>query len=193
MRPVCFSRVEFTLFVNMGSGKMPTIYDEYLGLFGREHTIVLDLLLAELSYQVFVVREDTPLVVVDSGRKVRGIPKGYYFKQKELFSYGYKLTPDELREVIPYCNALEYEAYRGKTMSMKDEGYRGYRDEVSMHFTAVTESYIPKLELPMDYIYDEEHTWPHERLYKYVVKKYLESNEELGVYKLSYRTGTLFW
>lgn len=32
-------------------------------------------------------------------------------------------------------------------MSRQDEGYIGYRDEIDVHFTAITNSYIPKLEL----------------------------------------------
>ena len=40
---------------------------------------------------------------------------------------------------------------------MGEEGYIGYRDEVQLYFRAVTDSYIPLLELPMDYYYDEKH------------------------------------
>ncbi len=193
MKPIYFSKVEFVGYRNVGGWDEPFVYDEYSGVRGKESTLVLDLISAELFYQVFAVYEDSPVITNDFGRKVGGIPKGVYFKQRELFSYGYKLTPDELKEVLPYCNALEYEAYRGKIMSTKDAGYRGYRDQVSMHFSAVTDSYIPKMNLPMDYLYDEEHTWPHERLYKYLVKRFLENNRELGEYGPTYGAGVLMW
>ncbi len=88
-----------------------------------------------------------------------------------VFSYGIKLSEEEHKELLKYCNALEFEPYRNREMSMKDAGYCGYRDEISVSFVGVTDSYIPKLELPMEYYYDEEHEWPQERLYRYLVNK----------------------
>ena len=64
-------------------------------------------------------------------------------------------------------------------MSMGDEGYIGYRDEINTYFTGITNSYIPKLDLPMDYFYDEEHIWPSEKLYRYLVKTFFEGNKKL--------------
>ena len=61
---------------------------------------------------------------------------------------------------------------------MQDEGYIGYRDEVQMCFRGVTDSYIPLLELPMNYYYDEEHIWPSEKLYRYLVTNFLEKNNK---------------
>jgi hypothetical protein len=60
---------------------------------------------------------------------------------------------------------------------MDDEGYRGYRDEVHLYFTAISDSYIPKMELPMHYYYDEEHIWPSEKLYRYLVRTYFEGKK----------------
>ncbi len=51
-----------------------------------------------------------------------------------------------MRNLLPYCNALDFEPYRDKKMSMQDEGYIGYRDEINTYFTAITNSHIPKLE-----------------------------------------------
>lgn len=59
-------------------------------------------------------------------------------------------------------------------MAMDDPGYRGYRDEITMWFREITDSYIPKIELPMKYVYDEKHTWPSERLYPFIMKIILE-------------------
>lgn len=67
-------------------------------------------------------------------------------------------------------------------MSMQDEGYIGYRDEVSMHFVGVTDSHIPMLKLPMDYYYDEGHMWPSEKLYRYLVQNYFEGKKEFWKY-----------
>ena len=90
-----------------------------------------------------------------------------------VFSYTHKFSKCELKELLPLCNALDFEPYRDKKMSMEDEGYRGYRDEVRLYFKGITDSYIPKIELPMYYFYDEEHIWPSEKLYRYVVKNFL--------------------
>ena len=45
---------------------------------------------------------------------------------------------------------------------MDDEGFIGYRDEIKVSFCGVTDSYIPYIELPMNYYYDEKHIWPSE-------------------------------
>ena len=73
------------------------------------------------------------------------------------FSYGYRFKENELEELKQYCNALEFEPYRNRKMSMDDEGYCGYRDEVRVSFTAITDSYIPMIKLRMGYYYDEAH------------------------------------
>ena len=58
---------------------------------------------------------------------------------------------------LKYCNALDFEPYRNREMSMDDEGYCGYRDEVNVSFTGITDSYISMIKLPMDYYDDEDH------------------------------------
>ncbi len=67
---------------------------------------------------------------------------------------------------------MEFEPYRDREMSMDDEGYCGYRDEIMVKFVGVTDSYIPKMEWDIQYYYDKEHIWPSERLYHYVLSKY---------------------
>lgn len=84
-----------------------------------------------------------------------------------------------MKELLPLCNALDYEPFRGKTMSMDDPGFIGYRDEISMSFAAITDSYIPIIELLMDYLYDEVHTWPQEKLYSHIVKTFFDGNKKL--------------
>lgn len=42
----------------------------------------------------------------------------------------------------------------------------GYRDDYWIDFVGITDSYIPKIELPMTILYDEVHMWPNERLYQ---------------------------
>lgn len=90
-----------------------------------------------------------------------------------VFSYAHKFSECEIKEILPLCYALDFEPYRDRKMSMDDEGCCGYRDEVSLYFKGVTDSHIPKIELPMDYFYDEEHIWPSEKLYRYVIKTFM--------------------
>ncbi len=88
------------------------------------------------------------------------------------FSKGIKLDDNEVNELRKYCNAEEFEPYRNRKMSMDDEGFIGYRDEITMEFYGITNDYIPFLHLPMHYFYDEKHIWPSERLYRYINQKY---------------------
>lgn len=100
------------------------------------------------------------------------------YEQKVVFSYGINLSDMDMTKILPLCNALEFEPYRNKEMLMGEEGYIGYRDEVNVKFTAITDSYISKLELPMSYYYDEEHIWPSEKLYRYLIKTYFDNNKK---------------
>lgn len=115
------------------------------------------------------------------------------FTEEVSFSWAIKLTEEQMEELLPYCNALEFEPYRERKMSMDDEGYIGYRDEISTYFTGVTDSSLPLLELPMDYYYDEAHIWPSEKLYRYIIKTYYEGNKKLRNKAPCYGGGSLFF
>lgn len=115
------------------------------------------------------------------------------FEQKIAFSYGIKLTDGQMKALLPYCNALDFEPYRDRKMQMGEEGYIGYRDGVHLYFRAITDSYIPMLELPMEYYYDEEHIWPSEKLYRYLVKTFLEKEKKLRGWGLSYGIESVFF
>ncbi len=95
-----------------------------------------------------------------------------------IHSVGINIPDEDMPELLAYCDARDFESFRGRKMDFDDEGRIGYRDEVSMHFTGITDSYIPRLVLPMDYYYDEEHIWPSEKLYRYLVKKFFPYNRK---------------
>lgn len=89
-----------------------------------------------------------------------------HFAKTVVHSKVFKLTDEEFEQLLPYCNALEFEPFRNKDMSMDDAGWCGYLDEdIRRKFIGITDSYIPKIELPMDYFYSEVHSWPSQRLY----------------------------
>ena len=78
-------------------------------------------------------------------------------------------------------------------MSMDDDGYIGYRDEIQLEFTGITDSYIPKIELPMYYYYDDAHIWPCERFYRYLAYTYMNNNKKLKGWFTTYGGSSLFF
>lgn len=193
--PVYFSKVEFR---------------DRIG-YGKTHSVILlDLVQKELSYQVFEWEKQMPAISgsesyeidgdqykIDINTPAKTIKSGKnkfkqsllvdeQYNQKVAFSYGIKLSDEKMQQLLPYCNAIDFEPYRNKEMSMSDEGYIGYRDEVSLRFTAISESCIPKMEWDMRYYYDEEHIWPSERLYRYIVLEYFQDNKKLKGWNVDY-------
>ena len=181
--PIFFSKIEFHDSAWMFRKGMP--------VWGDEKIIFLDLPKQELSVQVIRTGQDFSNAVYKAEIGWRlGYPNeevkqmvnmrvgknGIQHIQvqandtssKVIFSKGVKLTDEQMKGLLPLCNALDYEPFRNRKMSMDDPGYRGYRDEHTMWFRGITDSYLPKIELPMDYVYDEKHTWPSERLYGFI-------------------------
>ena len=115
------------------------------------------------------------------------------YEQEVVFSHAINISDEQMEDLLPYCDASEFEPYRDRTMSMDDEGFIGYRDEVHLYFKAITDSYIPLLELPMDYYYDEEHIWPSEKLYRYLIKNFFEGNKKLKGKSPTYGGLSLFF
>ena len=200
--PVYFSKVEFR---------------DRIG-YGKTHSVILlDVVQKELSYQVFEWEKQMPAISGAESYEINGnqyeieinIPaktmksgknefkqsvlSDEQYNQKVAFSYGIKLSDEQMQQLLPYCNAVEFEPYRNKEMSMSDKGYIGCRDEVSLHFVAITDSYIPKMEWDMRYYCDEEYIWPSERLYRYLVLKYFQDNKKLKDWALSYGGLSLFF
>lgn len=193
-------------------------YSEYLGfcLFPRSR-ILLNLVEKELSYQEFKEKRNMPVIqgveidtfwseeesidTCSAAMMIANDKTDFKYKtikmdnweQEVTFSYGIKLTDEQMKKLMPLCNACEFEPFRDRKMSMDDEGYIGYRDEVRMKFKAVTDSHIPYLELPMDYYYDEEHIWPSEKLYRCLIKTFFENNKKLRGHGLSYGGFSLFF
>ena len=82
-------------------------------------------------------------------------------------------------EILPLCNANDYEPFRNRQMKMGEEGYCGYRDEIHVEFRGITNSPIPLIELPMDYFYDEYHIGPSEKLYRHIIKNVFEKEKSM--------------
>lgn len=200
MDAVYFSKVEFHQCYYM--------YQRGVQIWGDEKIIFLDIPNQELSVQIIRTGQDLsnrvfameagwrlgrhqqepPKLMVNIRNGKNGMQKvrarAEDISSKVIFSKGVKLSDEEMRELLPYCNALDFEPFRDREMSMDDPGYRGYRDEITMWFRGITDSYIPKIELPMEYVYDEKHTWPSERLYQFIMEKHISDNKKLSSAKI---------
>lgn len=177
-RPIYFSKIE---------------YKEYIG-YRLNSIMLLNIVEKTLSYQMYKLKPQMPTKIMrnaKTGFKAKVLATELY-EQEVIFSYGIHLSETDMEKVLPLCDALKFESYRNKEMRMSDEGYIGYRDEAMLYFTAITDSYIPKLELPMSYYYDEEHIWPSEKLYRYLIKTYFENNEETKYFFTTYGGFSLF-
>lgn len=195
MDTVYFSKIEFHECYHMYQKGMP--------IWGDEKIIFLDIPNQELSVQIIRTGQDLSnrVFAMEAGwrlgrpsEKVKqmldicvgknGMQKvkvrAEDISSKVIFSKGINLSDEEMRELLPYCNALDFESFRDREMSMDDPGYRGYRDEITMWFRGITDSYIPIIELPMEYVYDEKHTWPSERLYQFIMDKHIRDNKKLS-------------
>lgn len=201
-KPVYFSKIE---------------YVESIGYGRRNSVILLNLVEKELSYQVFEEKRQMPVIqgieteiwfgkehtygVSYPARIVRNSQTGFkdkllkcnFCEKNVVFSKGFKLKNNQIKAILPYCNALDFEPYRNREMSMNDEGYAGYRDEVSLKFRAITDDYIPMIELPMSYYYDKEHIWPSEKLYKYIITNFFSNNKEMKGWYTEYGGHSLFF
>ena len=191
-------------------------YREAIGYVNTSSIMLLNISERELSYQVYDWKRQMPAIegvqteqwgdytwtgrIAMPAKRIRNEKTEFeprmiedkWYEPEIAFSHAIKLTDEQMEALLPYCNAIDFEPYRNRKMQMDDEGYIGYRDEVQLCFKAITDSYIPLLELPMDFYYDEEHIWPSERLYRYLVKTFFEGKKKLRGWGPTYGGFSLF-
>lgn len=184
--PIYFSKIEFC---------------ESIGCWSS--AILLNLPAKELSYQVFKEKGQSPAIQGMateewngklysyqtrhtakwvSSEKTQFMPtllKDEYYEKEIIFSYGLTLTDQQMENLFPLCNALDFEPFRNREMIMGEEGYCGYRDEVRVQFRGITDSHIPLIELPMYYFYDSEHIWPSEKLYCHIINNIFDKQKKM--------------
>jgi hypothetical protein len=200
-KPIYFSKIEFV--ENIGYGK-------------RTSVISLNLVEKELGYQVFEEKHRAPVIQASISVEFYGKRHNYdvgypackirneqtEFKEKLIkledfeedvvFSYGIKLSDSQFRKILPYCNALEFEPFRNKEMLWSDEGIIGMRDLCSLNFKAVTDDYIPMIELPMILYYEDALMWPSEKLYKHIITEIFDKDKNIKGLYTSYGGFSLF-
>jgi len=140
---------------------MPAIKIEKSLDLGEGDTISID-----MSSPAKVVRNEK------TGFKSQLI-KNEQYEEKVVFSYGIKLTLKQIEDLLPYCNALEFEQYRNKNMS-KEELFCVCTDGRDIRFKAMSDSYLPIIELPLDYGYEAVY-----KLYHYINMTFFKGNKEL--------------
>ena len=192
-------------------------YREVIGYGNTSSIMLLNIPEMELSYQVYDWKRQMPAIegvqsaqwgehtwthsIAIPAKIIKNEKTGFeskvikdeQYEPEIAFSHAIKLTDEQMEALLPYCNALDFEPYRNREMKMGEEGYIGYRDEVHLYFKAITDSYIPLLELPINYYYDEEYIWPSERLYRYLVKTFFEGNKKLRGWGPTYGRFSLFF
>lgn len=108
-----------------------------------------------------------PYRVIKSGKHNRGIKANL-----ETFEYDIaesnktKLTDKDIEILLPFCNALEFFPYNGiyevslDSYLFNDINRKSYMQK----FIGVTNSYVPKIEIQMNYARKENHSWPPDKL-----------------------------
>ena len=91
------------------------------------------------------------------------------------FSVGFRLTPAQRQELLPYCNALDFEPFRGKPVPTAE----GCGGEERLILRAVSDSPLPLLTLPVPLSHNEAQPWPGERLYRYLMKQFFGTSKAL--------------
>lgn len=91
-----------------------------------------------------------------------------------LDSKGLKLSNDEMEQILPLCNALEFDKYRNINPDMSSPGFMSYLDDgATRKFIGITDSYIPLMEISMNYSFNIKHQWPTEKIYNFLVQHYV--------------------
>ena len=199
--PIYFSKIEFV---------------ERIDSSKRISVISLNLVEKELGYQIFEGIHRAPVIQASMSEachgkrynfdvgypacKIRNSQTGFKeelikledFEENVVFSYGIKLSDEQFENLLLYCNALSFEPFRNKEMSWDDDGIIGVRDCVSLDFRAITDDYIPKIELPMIIIHGGKHMWPSEKLYKHIVTEIFDKDKNLKGQYTSYGGLSLF-
>lgn len=141
-----------------------------------------------IYYSKVEFTEDAPwrsitIVLLDLKRKELSLqafePYSSPDDRKAVFSYTIKLTDKQVESILPYCNVLDFEPFRGREMDLDDAGFIGYRDEIRLKFRAFTDSHLPMIQLPMYFFYDEAHIWPSEKLYRFLSERFFEGKKKL--------------
>ena len=149
--PIYFSKIEFDI-------RQWKLYKECS--ITEDALVFLNLPQQELSFQIMETRWNpscnTYLKQVfkrvgKNGIQQVRVPADDH-SSEIVFSKGIRLTDAQMNDLLPLCNALDFEPFRDRELAE----YWGGRDIRGMWFWGITDSYLPKLELRME-CWDEKH------------------------------------
>ena len=91
-------------------------------------------------------------------------------KKRQLKSFGFKLSEQDIEELIPYIQVADYEKYRDLDYKKYDGGYR---DGWGIVFWCMSDTGNSLLQFEIVELYDRKNSPPFYRLWEYICNKYL--------------------
>ena len=108
-------------------------------------------------------------------RKILFEYENYCCRVKETFSK--ELTDEEIAELLPYINALDFEPYR----YIDDEDSRYILCyQYYLNFIGFTDSKFPTYEHSVCFNSERKEKRPYEKLYSFIINKFL--SQFIGIY-----------
>ena len=92
-------------------------------------------------------------------------------KEKVVENFSVKLTDEDIAQILPYINALDFEPYRYVDDS---EDFIVY-DAPVVKFIGITNSYLPLYKHGIYFNDNRKEKRPYEKLFLYIVEKYFSS------------------
>ena len=144
LEPVYFTKVKFGIREDPFLGW--DFFSTDLDSFQYFTIIELDLTLQELAIQDYIQKFRWHHPYLKASPETLDC-YGRWENSKLAFSNTMKLTDEMMNQILPLCNALDFEPYRFNE-NMEPLRLRSDNGELQ-HFQGMTESYIPMIELPL--------------------------------------------
>ena len=90
-------------------------------------------------------------------------------EQKVVKNFAIQLTDEDIVQLLPYINALDFEPYR----NVDDSQYFMTYDGPTVKFIGITDSYLPLYQQHVYFVGEIGEERPYEKLFSYIVNKYL--------------------
>lgn len=135
---------------------------------------------SKMQFITYFMYKPAYAVILDIPQQELAIIKYSTATGDVIDSEGIELNDHEMEEILPMCNALEFEKYRDMEPDMSAPGFEAYLDEgASRKFIGITDSYIPMMEMSMDYSFNKKHQWPTEKIYNYLCQRCVEGKKKI--------------
>ena len=159
-KPIYYNQVRFYVKTCEEAYHQAIYHEEMyrsLGLKELWGVISLNLTEKEISLQIYERSKVRRKSFCKEGNMPTSSKTCEWGPEKVLFSFGKSIKDKLLLQIMPLCNACDFEPYRNKHTANSD-CYGSIRK-----FIGVTESYLPVIELPV--VPD----WPTDKLYRFLI------------------------